>query len=58
MACLNLSNLFCAFNKQKLVHLVEFYPSDFSRTDLMTLDIQLQNYIVDMCSNDAFSELK
>jgi hypothetical protein len=24
----------------------------------MTLDIQLQNYIVDMCSNDAFLELK
>ena len=37
MACLNPSNLFCAFNKQKLVHLTEFYPSDFSRTDLMAL---------------------
>ena len=58
MACLNPSNLFCAFNKQKLVHLAEFYPSNFSGTDLMTFDIQLQNYIVDMRSNDAFSELK
>jgi hypothetical protein len=35
MACLNPSNLFCAFDKRKLVHLVEFYPSNFSGTDLM-----------------------
>ena len=58
MACLNPSNLFCAYDKQKLVHLAEFYLSDFSGTDLMALDIQLQNYIVDMSSNDAFLELK
>ena len=58
MACLNPSNLFCAFDKQKLIHLTEFYPSDFSGTDLMALDIQLQNYIVDMRSNNAFLELK
>jgi hypothetical protein len=54
MACLNPSNLFCAFDKQKLVHLAEFYLSDFSVTDLMALDIQLQNYIIDMRSNNAF----
>jgi hypothetical protein len=41
MACLNPSNLFCAFDKQNLVHLAEFYPYDFSGTDLMALDIQL-----------------
>jgi hypothetical protein len=58
LACLNPSNLFCAFDKQNLVHLAEFYPYDFSGTDLMALDIQLQNYIVDMSSNDAFLELK
>ena len=58
MACLNPSNLFCAFDKQKLVHLAEFNPSDFYETDLMALDIQLHNYIVDMRSNDAFLELK
>ena len=58
MACLNNSNLFCAFDKQKLVYLAEFYPCDFFGTDLMALDIQLQNYIVDMHSNDTFLELK
>ena len=58
MACLNPSNLFCAFDKKKLVHFIEFYPFDFFRTDLMALDIQLQNYIVDMHSNDVFLELQ
>jgi hypothetical protein len=43
MACLNPSNLFCAFYKQKLIRLTELYPSDFSESDLMALDIQLQN---------------
>uniref|UniRef100_A0A2N9I441 DUF4371 domain-containing protein n=1 Tax=Fagus sylvatica TaxID=28930 RepID=A0A2N9I441_FAGSY len=57
MACLNPSNLFCAFDKQKLIRLAELYPSDFSESDLMALDIQLQNYIVDMQSNDMFLEL-
>ena len=54
MACLNPNNLFCAFDKQKLVHLAKFYTFDFSVTDIMAFDIQHQNYIVDMRSNDAF----
>ena len=29
MACLNPSNLFCAFDKQKLIRLAELYPYDF-----------------------------
>ncbi|KAL7256105.1 hypothetical protein ACSBR1_010104 [Camellia fascicularis] len=58
VACLNPNNSFCAFDKQKLIHLAEFYPSDFSAVDLMALDNQLQNYIVDMCSSNEFSELK
>ena len=58
MACLNPSNLFCAFDKQKLIHLAEFYPFDFYGTNLMAHDIELQNYILDMRSNDAFLEVK
>uniref|UniRef100_A0A2N9GI12 TTF-type domain-containing protein n=1 Tax=Fagus sylvatica TaxID=28930 RepID=A0A2N9GI12_FAGSY len=57
MACLNPSNSFCAFDKQKLIRLAELYPYDFSKSDLMALDIQLQNYIVDLQSNDMFIEL-
>ncbi|KAL7200856.1 hypothetical protein ACSBR1_032724 [Camellia fascicularis] len=41
VACLNPNNSFCAFDKQKLIHLAELYPSDFSAVDLMALDNQL-----------------
>ena len=58
MTCLNPSNLFCAFDKQKLIRLAKLYPSDFSESNLIALDIQLQNYIVDMQSNNMFLELK
>ena len=58
MACLNPSNSFFAFDKQKLIRLAKFYPSDFCGTDFMALDIQLQNYIVDMRCNDDFLELE
>ena len=58
MACLNPSDLFLAFDIQKLTRLAKFYPSDFSETNVLALDNQLQTYIVDMCSNDEFLELK
>ena len=41
MACLNPSNSFVAFDKEKLIHLAKFYSSDFPRTDILTLDSQL-----------------
>ena len=44
--------------KKKLTCLANFYPSDFFETDVLALDNQLQTYIVDMCSNDEFLELK
>ncbi|XP_028108768.1 uncharacterized protein LOC114307572 [Camellia sinensis] len=58
MACLNPNNSFCAFDKQRLIHLAEFYPYDFSTVDLMALDNQLQHFIVDVHSSNGFSELK
>ena len=54
MTCLNPSNSFVAFDKDKLICLAMFYPSDFLETDILALDSQLQNYIFDMCSNDFF----
>ncbi|KAL4594610.1 hypothetical protein ACB092_12G031800 [Castanea dentata] len=57
MACLNPSNSFVTFNKEKLIRLAKFYPSDFLGTDILAFDSQLQNYIFDMCSNDLFLEL-
>ena len=58
MARLNPSDSFLAFDIQKLTHLAKFYPSDFSETNVLALDNQLQTYIVDMPSNDEFLELK
>ena len=58
MAYLNLSNLFLAFDIKNLTRLAKFYLFDFSEIDVLALDNQLQSYIVDMCSNDEFLELK
>ncbi|KAL4602959.1 hypothetical protein ACB092_10G090700 [Castanea dentata] len=58
MACLNPSNSFVAFDKEKLIRLAKFYPSDFFGTDILALDSQLQNYIFDMRNNDLFLELQ
>ena len=58
MVCLNPSNSFVAFDKEKFIHLAKFYSSDFSRTNILALDPQLQNYIFDMRINDSFLELQ
>ena len=41
MAYLNPSNLFMAFDKEKLIRLVKYYPSNFLRTNILALDPQL-----------------
>ena len=56
-AWLNPSNSFVAFNKEKLIRLAKFCPSDFLGTDNLALDSQLQNYIFDLHSNDFFLEV-
>ncbi|KAJ9162419.1 hypothetical protein P3X46_022195, partial [Hevea brasiliensis] len=58
VACLNPNNSFSSFDKEKLIHLAQFYPCDFSSTELMALDNQLETYIIDVCSNDEFSTIK
>ncbi|KAL0534767.1 hypothetical protein IC582_029060 [Cucumis melo] len=56
MACVNPSNSFAAFDRQKLSRLAQFYPRDFSTIELSMLEDQLQNHIIDMRSE--FIELK
>lgn len=58
MACLNPSNSFSAFDKNKVIHFARFYPDDFSEMELMMLDDQLETYIVDMQTSADFSNLK
>ena len=41
MACLNPSNSFVAFDKEKLIRLAKFYPSNFLGTDILALGSQL-----------------
>ena len=41
MACLNPSNSFVAFDKEKLIRLAKFYPSNFLGTDILALGFQL-----------------
>ena len=58
MTCLNPSNSFVAFDKEKLICLAKFYPSNFLGTDILALDSQLQNYIFDTRNNNLFLELQ
>ena len=42
MACLNPSNSFVDFDKEKLIRLSKFYPSNFLKTDISALEILQQ----------------
>ncbi|KAG2622152.1 hypothetical protein PVAP13_3NG281100 [Panicum virgatum] len=48
MAALNPANSFASFDANKLHRLAEFYPNDFSSSDLLRLDLQLETFIDDM----------
>ena len=58
VACLNPNDTFSTFDKQRLIRLIEFYPSNFSSLELMKLDDQLVNYILIVRSNNDFLEVK
>ncbi|XP_062158778.1 uncharacterized protein LOC133866265 [Alnus glutinosa] len=51
-------DLFAAFNKDNILCLAQLYPNDFSAIQLMTLDNQLETYIIDMRSSEEFATLK
>ena len=55
---LNPSDSFIGFDKQKLIRFTQFYPKDFSLIELVILNYQLETYIIDVRSNDQFSQLK
>ncbi|XP_057756043.1 uncharacterized protein LOC130975241 [Arachis stenosperma] len=42
---------------EKLLRLAEFYPHEFSSTQLLALDSQLENFILDMRLDDQFSNI-
>jgi hypothetical protein len=58
IACLSPDDLFVAFNKDNILRLAQFYSNDFSAVQLITLDNQLEKYIIDMRSSEEFAKLK
>ncbi|TVU07941.1 hypothetical protein EJB05_41319, partial [Eragrostis curvula] len=57
MTALNPSNSFASFDAIKVRRLAEFYPNDFSSSDLIRLEMQLDNYIDDMRREESFLAL-
>jgi hypothetical protein len=58
VACLSPNDSFTAFNKKKLLRLAQLYWNDFSAIQLITLNNQLETYIIDLRFNDVFTTLK
>ncbi|KAL1329400.1 hypothetical protein AAHE18_12G037600 [Arachis hypogaea] len=48
IACLNSRHSFFTFDKEKLIQLAQFYPLEFSFTQLLPLDSQLENFILNL----------
>jgi hypothetical protein len=57
MTTLNPSNSFALFDTHQVCRLAEFYPNDFSNSDLLRLEMQLDNYIDDMRRVDSFQTI-
>jgi len=54
MAALNPADSFASFDANKVHRLAEFYPNEFSSSDLLRLDLQLETFIDDMRKDELF----
>jgi hypothetical protein len=57
MTVLNPSNSFASVDAHKVRRLAEFYHNGFSSSDLLRLEMQLDNYIDDMRREDSFQDI-
>ncbi|KAM3299486.1 hypothetical protein ACQJBY_040799 [Aegilops geniculata] len=57
MSSLSPSDLFCHFDKKKLLKLAKFYPDDFNHKDMVTLEHELGLYIDNILHDTRFSSL-
>ncbi|XP_008677907.1 uncharacterized protein [Zea mays] len=57
MSALDPSNSFASFDAHKVRKLADFYPNDMSSTDLLKLDLQLDNYIDGIREDDIFKDI-
>jgi len=58
VTCLCPNDLFCGYDKQKLIRLAQIYQEDFSPIELLKLEDQLETYILDVRSNENFDRLQ
>ncbi|CAN1248213.1 Zinc finger MYM-type protein 1 [Linum perenne] len=58
LACLSPNDAFAAYDKQMVLNLARFYPTEFSDVQIIFLEHQLETYIFDMQANDNFKGLK
>ncbi|XP_022014080.1 zinc finger MYM-type protein 1-like [Helianthus annuus] len=58
IACLDPRDSFQSLDREKLLRLAELYSEDFTQFDLGQLKIQLDRYISNIRSNEAFSGLQ
>nr|CAH65861.1 OSIGBa0126J24.6 [Oryza sativa] len=57
MAALNPADSFASFEANKVHRLAEFYPDEFSSSELVRLDLQLERFIDDMRKDQMFKGL-
>jgi hypothetical protein len=57
MSALSPSDLFCHFDKEKLMQLAKFYPDDFNHKDMVTLEHELALYIDNLLHDTRFASL-
>ncbi|XP_074591761.1 uncharacterized protein LOC141847605 [Curcuma longa] len=58
IACLDPKDSFSQFDIGKLLHLAKLYPEDFSLTDHIILENQLETYILNVREEDEFSMIE
>jgi hypothetical protein len=58
MVAFSPSNSFQSIDAQKLRRLAEFYPKEFSKNNLLKLELHLDNYIDDIRQDDEFQGLE
>ncbi|CAN1302669.1 Zinc finger MYM-type protein 1 [Linum perenne] len=58
LACLSPNDAFAAYDKQMVLNLARFYPTEFSDVQIIFLEHQLETYIFNMQANDYFKGLK
>ncbi|XP_062206140.1 uncharacterized protein LOC133908020 [Phragmites australis] len=58
MASFNPIDSFAAFDKENLVKLAQFYPTDFTKDEMLKLPNQLRNYIADVRRDERFKDVK